>query len=258
MIIDAHCHFGPMSRQYVKDYSLKKFLERMDRYEIETAISCACFSLGTLDQKDFVYGAALSSALLQESNGRLFSYHYFEPNLLDESLQIMEQYANDPAFVGVKIHPSWSLTSGDDERYRPAWEFAHKYNLPILAHTWDLSPANPKQAFAFPARFEKYVREYPDVSFILGHSGGRTGGIRSMVALAKAYPNVYGDIAGDIWPNHLLEHLVSELGAERILYGSDYVMMDHGVMLGVVMGADLSLADKEKILYHNAKELFKL
>ena len=202
--------------------------------------------------------AQLGSDLYRRSNGRIRSYHYYHPGKQAQSLAAMDRYVDDPAYVGIKIHPSWALTSADDERWRPVWEYAAAHRLPILAHTWDLSPTNPKQAYAFPARFEKFVREYPGVKLILAHSGGRCGGIRAAAALGQKYPNVYVDIAGDIWPNGFLEFMAHAIGAERILFGSDYTMMDQELMLGVVVGASLSIPEKENILYNNAKALFRL
>ena len=200
----------------------------------------------------------MGSRLYQESGGRILSYHYYDPRRQDLSLSLMEQYLEDPAYVGIKIHPSWTFTPADDESYRPVWEFAASHGLPLLSHTWDLSATNPKQAYSFPARFEKYVREYPGVAFIIAHSGGRPGGIRAAVELGRKYGNVLFDIAGDIWPNGFLEYVAGAVGAERILYGSDYTMMDQQMMLGVVLGSDLPEADLECILYRNAQRVFGL
>lgn len=255
MIIDSHIHVGPMARQYVRDYSLSALLKRMDSLEITQAISTNTFAL---DEEDLEYGAAFGSRLYRESGGRILSYHYYHPGKQALSLHVMERYLDDPAYVGIKIHPSWTYTPADDESYRPVWEFAAHHQLPILSHTWDLSPTNPKQAFAFPSRFEPFVREYPDVQLILAHCGGRLNGIRAAVELGKAYPNVLFDIAGDIWPNGFLEYAASQVGTGRILYGSDYTMMDQQIMLGVVIGAGLPASEKEKILYANAKRVFRL
>lgn len=255
MIIDSHIHVGPMARQYVRSYSLSTLLERMDRLDIAIAISTNTFSL---DEVDLEYGAALGDRLCCESHGRILSYHYYDPRRMQQSLSVMERYLDHPAYVGIKLHPSWTMTAADDERYRPAWEFAAYHKLPILSHTWDCSPTNPKQAYAFPSRFEKFVSAYPEVHFIIAHSGGRRNGIQAAVALGRKYRNVLFDIAGDIWPNGFLEYVAAEAGADRILFGSDYTMMDQQIMLGVVMGAEIPIEDKEKILYQNAQRVFHL
>lgn len=255
MIIDTHIHVGPMARQYCRDYSVKALVDIMDKFSIDTSISTNTW---TLDHRDAEYGAEMGCKIYEESKGRILSYHYYDPRKIDESIDIMNRYLNEKAYVGIKLHPSWTFTSADDETYRAAWEFAKEHKLPILAHSWDLSPTNPKQAFAYPARFEKFVKEYPEVTFTLAHSGGRAGGIRAACELAKKYPNVMLDVAGDIWPNHFVEYLCENIGADRIMFASDYTMMDQRIMLGVIIGADLSIEDKEKILEKNAKRVFGL
>jgi hypothetical protein len=44
---------------------------------------------------------------------------------------------------------------------------------------------------------------------------------RLEIELAIAYDNVYLDLAGDGYALGLVEYLVAQVGAERILYGSD-------------------------------------
>ena len=46
------------------------------------------------------------------------------------------------------------------------------------------------------------------------------------------------------------------VGADHVLYGSDYTMIDQRPMLGVVYGAALPNIDKEKILYHTAARIY--
>ena len=170
----------------------------------------------------------------------------------------MKAYIKEPAFKGIKIHPSFAYTYADDEVYRPVWEFAAKHDLPIISHTWELSSYNEAQKYSVPNRFEKYIEVYSNVPLIMAHSGGRYRAIIEAAQLGKRYQNVYYDTAGDIYANGFLEYLVEQVGASRIFFGSDCTMMDQRTMLGIVFGADISLEDKEKILFKNANEFFKL
>lgn len=253
MIIDTHIHRGPMPNQFVCDYCLERLLKSMDALDISFAVSC---NTSSLLLEDFILGAEQAESDYTQSGGRIKSYFYYQPKYASDSLAVMKAYRNHPAFCGIKIHPSWAFTSADDEHYRPVWKYAKEGNLPILSHTWDASSYNPKQIFSFPSRFEKYVQEYPDVTLILAHSGGRYNGILAAVKLGEAYPNVYYDTAGDIYANGFLEYLVSHVGSRRVMFGSDYTMMDQRTMLGVVLGADLPVADKENILYNTAQKVF--
>jgi uncharacterized protein len=253
LIIDAHLHIGPLAAQYVSDYSLSGLLEHMKKLNITHAISC---NTSFLLNNDFDLGVKQSISHFEQSNKKIQNMFYYHPGYSELSLSSMKDYVSNEAFVAIKIHPSIASTSADDESYRLIWEFAYNHDLPLVSHTWDVSPTNPKQAFSYPALFEKYVKEYPNVKLVLAHSGGRYNGIVSAVELGKRYDNVYFDVAGDIWVNGFMEYLVNNVGSHRIVYGSDYSMMDQRIMLGIVLGADISLNDKQNILCNTARIVY--
>jgi len=253
MIIDVHCHVGHSPDQYVPDCSVETMLRTMDNLGIDIAIGCNTYCLTLMDFKG---GTEFASRIYKESKGRLRNYFYYHPDYPEECLKIMSSFEGDPAFCGVKIHPALSYTDADDEKYRPVWEYASKHDLIIQSHTWDFSNYNPKQKYSYPLKFEKYVKEYSDVKLIIAHSGGRYGGIKAAAELGKRYSNVYFDTAGDIWVNGYIEYMVQNVGSDHIMYGSDYAMMDQRLMLGVVVGADIPLQDKENILCNTARKVF--
>ncbi|MDO8685995.1 MAG: amidohydrolase family protein [Clostridiales bacterium] len=255
MIIDSHFHLGCLSGYYNYDLKLGSVLQLMDKLNISLAISSHAMGLtygdleGSMEDSIHTY---------EESGGRIISYYIFDPLNAQRCLEIMEKYPNRKIFKGIKIHPSFHGVSADDERYEAVWIYAMDNKLPILAHTWDISLTNPVQALSFPARFEAYIKKYHQVILIMGHSGGRHDGIKEAARLGRRYSNVYFDTAGDIYSNCYLEFLVGQVGSDRILFGTDYSMMDQRNMLGVVLGADISLEDKENILYGNSLTVFNL
>ena len=253
MIIDAHIHRGMMAAQYVYDLSLERLLESMDFLGIGTAISSHCLSLM---QGDFDGGTEAALKDYEFSGGRIKSFFYYDARFPERSLGVMRELENNPVFCGIKIHPSWSFTYADDEAYRPVWEYARERRLPILSHSWDVSAVNVKQKYSHPARFEKYLAEFPEVQLVLAHSGGRYRAIKCAAGLARKYGNLAFDIAGDIAEDGFLEYLVREAGSGRIMYGSDCPMMDQKTMLGVVYGADIELCEKEDILYNTARRIY--
>ena len=57
---------------------------------------------------------------------------------------------------------------------------------------------------------------------------------------------------GQCW--NLREHL----GADRVLYGSDLPIRENSVTIGRILGAKISAADKQKLLFGNTARLLKL
>lgn len=189
---------------------------------------------------------------------RQLSYHVFDPNSGDECLEVIKSYNDKRIFKGIKIHPSWHNTPADDKSYDMIWKYAAENKTVIMSHTWDISLTNPVQEFSFPPLFEGYTIKYPEVNIILGHSGGRYIGIKEAARLGRKYGNVFFDVAGDIYSNNFIEFLVNKVGSNRVLFGSDYSMMDQRNMLGIVLGAEIPIEDKENILYKNAAKLFNI
>ena len=255
MIIDSHFHLGYMSRYFNYDLKLESVLRLMDKLGISYAVNSHCLGL--------VYGDLERSMqenvdTFNSSGGRIMSYYVFDPTNVERSLKVIDENKDRKIFKGIKIHPSFHGISADDERYRAVWEYALKNGLPILAHTWNISLTNPVQKLSYPSVYEDYIKKYPGVTLILGHSGGRSEGIKEAARLGRVYSNVYCDTAGDIYANCFLEYLVSQVGSCKILFGTDYSMMDQRNMLGVVMGADITIDEKENIFYNNAAKLFKI
>ena len=255
MIIDTHFHLGPIPGYFNYDISLDGILRLMDSLGITHAVN---IHTAGLIYGDLEKGVQESIKAYEASNGRILSYHTFDPNIPQKSLDVIRAYQDHHIFRGVKIHPSFHGAPADSEKYTAIWEYAQQNNTLLLSHTWDISPTNPAQKLSFPPLFEKYLAKYPHVRIIFGHSGGRFEGIQEAIRLGKKYPNVYFDTAGDIYANHFIETLVAEIGSQRVLFGSDCSMMDQRTMLGVVLGAKLSPQEKEDILYRNAARLLEI
>lgn len=255
MIIDAHIHLGAIHQYHNYQLALTDLLEVMDRLHIRYAISS---HTAALLQGDLDLGIEESLRAYESSGGRILSYHVFNPWAPDRCLKLMEKHADRAVFKGIKIHPSWHGLPADDKRYAVVWQYAQDKHLVLLAHSWDISLTNPIQRYSYPPLFERHLAEHPQVQFIFAHSGGRPNGIREAVRLGSTYRNVFFDTAGDIYHTGFIEYLDRTVGSDRILFGSDYSMMDPRQMLGMVLGADISLAAKAKILSENAARLFDI
>jgi len=253
LIIDAHIHLGAMHQYYNYERSLDDLLALMDLLHIGYAISS---HTAALLHGDLTLGAEESLRAHERSGGRILSYHLFNPWIPDRCLQVMDRYNDRAVFKGIKIHPSWHGVPADDPLFDVVWEYARDHALVLKSHTWDISLTNPIQRYSFPPLFETYLAKYPEVSFIFAHSGGHPRGIREAARLGKLYSNAYFDTAGDIFHGGFVEYLAGTVGTDRILFGSDYAMMDPRQMMGAVLGADLSVEDKTKILRGNADRLF--
>jgi len=254
MIVDSHIHLGKMVSAPCVDASVQAMLSLMDSLHIDQSISTGS---GLISGRTEV-GFQTAVAAYEQSGGRLRSCAFFNPYYPGEDERWVRRCLAHKAFVGIKIHPPLVECYANDERWEPVWRLAAERHVPIVTHSWAVSDYNPTQRYATPELFERYVRAYPSVPFILGHSGGRYEGHRAAVALARKYANVHMDLSGDSYSLGLVEWLAQQAGAERVLFGSDNTMIDGRTTLGRVLDADLPAADKALILGENAVRVFGL
>jgi predicted TIM-barrel fold metal-dependent hydrolase len=95
---------------------------------------------------------------------------------------------------------------------------------------------------------------YPDYPMICGHAGGDWElGIRAV----RASKNVALEVAGGYPTRGGVEMAVRELGAERVIYGSDVTGRSFASQLGKVHGARISEREKALIFRENFHRLIR-
>jgi hypothetical protein len=260
-IIDSHIHIGYMAGFYMPDNSLERMIRVMDR--TRTRIVCASHIVGLMTHQ-YEYAHRETLEAVRSFPGRVCGYAVYDP-FFPRSLETVKRYLKEDGFIGVKVHPAGHQYPLDGEGYDPLWKFASDQGVPVLTHTWDATPQNtfpyelvPAQVNAQPVLAGKIAERYPDLRLIMAHSGGHYNGHLQAIQVAGSRENVYVDIAGETIGFGLIEWFVREIGAGKILYGSDLNWLDPRAHISRVLGADISPPEKERILFRNAQELFSL
>jgi uncharacterized protein len=162
---------------------------------------------------------------------------------VEEVRRCYEKYG----FRGMKIysHPEASIA---EPGTAALLEAAAEFGMPILAHTT-------------PDECDYLMTQVPQARLLMAHMGGHPyafGDWHRAVMVAKKHPNLLLDTASSQIDNGMLEHAVSELGAERILFGTDMPLLDPYTQLAKVTGADISNEAKQAILGDNLAGLLGL
>jgi predicted TIM-barrel fold metal-dependent hydrolase len=254
VIVDAHAHLGDIPAFRTADAGAGAMVALMDHLGVDLAIQTHAAGLA----QGFEEARAASRAAYAESGGRLLYLLCYDPHYPAESRACLQAARGEPGFVGIKIHPVIHQVLPEDPAYELAWSLAAEYGVPLVTHSWALSDYNPAQRFATCDHFQTYAERFPEVTLILGHAGGRYEGHLAAARLGQACPHVCVDLSGDVYALGLIEWLVAQLGAERVLYGSDMNWIDPRTTLGRVLDAEISLAQKALVLGENACRIFGL
>lgn len=156
-----------------------------------------------------------------------------------------EQIFKDKRFLGLKPYPQYGVPY-NDPRFDPWWQFGNERKLYCGLH-----PVNWFQ----PGEFESICSRFPDLTVVAYHGGGDYTIADTCIALAKKFPNFMIEITLTPVCAGIIDYLVENAGADRVLYGSDLPMRDPRQQFGWVAYSRLSIEDKLKVLGGNAKRL---
>lgn len=185
-------------------------------------------------------------SLAEKWSGRYIPGIQIDPDLAEESVKEIKT-ARDR---GVKL-------IGELVPYFYGWDYSHPAFCDILRtvrssgmtvsmHTTDLT------------FMRDVATALPDVNFVFAHPG-EADRVNAHIEIMREHKNVYLDLSGTgLFRYGMLAHLVREVGAERILFGTDMPICNPFMYVGGVFGEPISDDDKRLIFAENAKRLLNL
>ena len=213
----------------------------MDHLNIETLAitsTLACYN-------DCPRGNAEVDVVLQQYPRRFWGYITVNPNPPGQALAELEKWRQFHSPPLIKLHPGLHKYPVHGKHYEPIWDYADKTEAIVLVHTWDSDPN------CGPSLFPPIARAHPHARILLGHSGVTWRGYMQAIDAAKSASNLLLDLSGSQNHRLVLEQCVKEIGAERILFGSDLPFLEASMTMGRVLTSDISDIAKEQILRTN-------
>ena len=247
-IWDLHCHLSG-----VAGLTPEERLESLLRYADRVGIERLCIYMGMkwsqdpspedlVKQNDDVLRA------LEKHSDRAFGFVYLSAKHVERSLSELERCVAKGPMVGVKL---WVAQRCNDPATDPIIARAAELKAVIFQHTWFKTGGN-YAGESTPDDIVALAQRFPQVPMICGHTGGTWEiGIRAI----RDQKNLFADLAGSDPTWGITEMAVRELGAERVIYGSDSGGRSFASQLAKVHGAAISPADKQKIFCDNLRSL---
>jgi predicted TIM-barrel fold metal-dependent hydrolase len=250
-IWDVHTHLIGVPGDTPEE-RLAKILECADRM----GISRVCLFMGMRDENydmtpdEFSRHNDEALRAIKRYPDRAFGFVYLNPKHTQASLDEMNRCIRDGPMVGVKL---LAAEHCNKPTLDPIVERATELKAPILQHTW-LKITGNLPGESTPMELAELAGRHPNAPLICGHSGGDwERGLRAI----RPYAHVYADLSGGDPTAGFTEMAVRELGAERVLFGSDVGGRGFASQLGKVLGAQIPDAAKRLILGENLKRLLQ-
>jgi len=293
-IVDAHMHVYPApvwARQRTRDHPITEYgegspigtstapgdvasaIDALDRVGADVGLALNLFEPTRVEQDlatlpplasitpDATVGQYLMwlNVWLCEAVGetsRLRPVVAVDPGAVSErDLALHLEQVSATGAVGVKLHHAFQRVPPDDPRLEPVYAACVDLELPIVAHSGDTVP---------PSAFADVIRRWPRLTLVLAHLGGAAW--HEAGALAREHPRVMFDLAEILWwvgspkapQTHDLAGLIRAIGAERVLFGSDFPWYEPEAGVRMVRALGLTATDEAAVLGGNAARVFML
>lgn len=251
MICDFHCHLISAGKGNTPTERARRLIEIGDRFKIERYVVHMGLRFITdpnpaeLRQQNNEVLEALSAF-----PDRLFGFVYLNPKHVQASLDELERCVADGPMVGVKL---WVAQSCADPAIDPIIKRAAELNAVIFQHSWYKTSGNGSGE-STPHDVATLANRFPEVPLVCGHTGGNW---ELGIPAIRAHRNVSIGIAGSDPTAGFVEMAVRELGAKRVIFGSDAPGRSFASQLAKVQGADISDREKDLILGGNFKTILE-
>lgn len=159
--------------------------------------------------------------------------------------------------------------SPDGQRYdiEDKWVLADAVDVllhhsrPLLTHSSEpVGHSYPGKGTVTPQKLLKFAGNFPDLKIVLAHWGGGLPFYELMPEVREQLRNVYYDSAAStyLYSVDVFPEVARIIGAERILWGTDYPLLSQGKFLRRVRECGLGDEELSLVLGGNAARLLRL
>jgi predicted TIM-barrel fold metal-dependent hydrolase len=226
-----------------------ELLARMDAADVERALVCPLKPVG--------YHLGPANDLVAEAvarQPRFVGLARVDPNLGQEAVRELDRaLGKGLGLRGVFLHPWEETFRVNGPRVEPILARCAELHVPVV-----IASGYPWVSEA--AQVGDLARRFPNVTLVMTHGGqiniSGLGQADAMNTLQR-HANVVMETSG-VYRQDFLEDVATQLGPERVLYGSNSPFMDMRLEVQRVRWANLAEDAKMLMLAGNAERVFRL
>ncbi len=247
-IIDAHAHVGSYFQFPIRHNEIKEI--------VETARSYGIIKMCASHLINFVYDTGDGNQLTQDAMTEYADFFLFG-GVLDPSeseIEIENKYLaiNPNVCMWNELHPALHQYPISGRGYKFILDLIRKDPKPVLVHT------DESDKFSKPGQMEELIKRYPEIPFIIGHSGNVIGGFEIAIEIVKKYENAFLDSAFSRNYLGLMKRMIDQVSAEKILFGSDMPFLNGAAEIGKLYESGITDNNRQKIFHDNSAELLRI
>lgn len=250
-IIDFHVHPFESStynlNMYPGTYDLD--VNEMKRQLAEAGITHICGSVLSREplQEGFCGLRELNreALRLREELGEFYTpgFHVHPAYVRESCEEIAFMHGRGVRLMGELVPYMHGWGSFSDKSWDQILDTAEQYGMVCSYHT------------PFDYDCKKMIDRHPGMTFVAAHPGDRQR-VAEHIELLQSCPNLCLDLSGTgLHRFGMLKRLVGQVGADRLLFGTDYPICNPGMYVQAVYGEELRPVDREMIFHGNAERI---
>ena len=247
-IFDAHLHIpsdnGENFQWHLITRNMPEFVAYLDRCGVRRGVISSSWSNKAQTPEDYRQGNREVAKYVDRYRGRFRGSCVITPFRVDEALREIEHCRTQHGFVWLGEFCNYMTGyKYDTPEWAEVMKLATRLNMVVRIHT------NVTEM--------QYLAEtFPDTTIVFPHLGGNRDDIFTRISIVARHKNAHIDLSGSgIERVGILERAVKEIGADRVLYGSDFTINEPSAVIARVKNAFLTPQDREKILFRNVERL---
>ncbi len=194
---------------------------------------------------------------------RLVGFCSVQPNSTEKTIVTEIERCVRGGAKGIgELRPDMQLFDlRDDTVMAPLIEMLKKYKLILHLHASEpVGHSYPGKGSVTPGILYPFIEHNPNLTIMLAHWGGGLPFYALMPEVKKALKSVYFDSAASpfLYDPHIYTRVIEILGAEKVLFGTDYPLLDEKRALKELEDLKLKEADLELALSGNARRLLDI
>lgn len=190
---------------------------------------------------------------------RLIGFCSVQPQSIEAALAEIERCVKEGIRGVGELRPDIQLFDlRDEEVVEPFTGMLRKHKLIMLTHASEpVGHIYAGKGAVTPEVLYPFIASHPDLTIVCSHWGGGLPFYNLMPEVRRAMANVYFDTAASpfLYSPQVYEQVVQLIGADRIVFGSDYPLLEQSRVIKEIESCDLPGETKNLILAGNAQRL---
>lgn len=206
---------GLWGSDITRSHTIPNLIDEMNAMRVEKSVILPIkFDLQFGDDQTELWRSEIGASSGKDRLLAGFSVHPLD----DDCIEQMQQHAQSGLKL-MKLHPTVQKFYPDDPALMKVYEEARSLGVSIFFHGGraGIEPESTHR-YAMPRHYQKALRDFPEVQFIIGHGGARD--VDAMLELMLAHKNTWLGTHGQGITK--LDQIIEKTKGKRILFGTDW------------------------------------